>query len=136
MICFLKLSARLSIENSPNFSDKQNADADTFPRQISTSALRCGFDPGLRDQSLDIDRLCLQWRNTNCHRERHEAIRIGSRLAFAGFTIAGVVQNNHGMAHTQPDRKDRVPAMREVTYRRTCSRSRNAGLMLADALAT
>ena len=70
----------------------------------------------LRDESLDIDRLRLQWRNANRHSQRHETINFGSGLPLAGFAVAGVVEGNHRMADTH--RKDRVPAVCEIAVKK------------------
>src|SRR5262249_42143274 len=68
------------------------------------------------DQSLNIDRLRLQWRNSNRHRERHKSVDFGSGFTLARFAVTCIVQCNHGVAYTHG--KYRMTAMREVAFQK------------------
>ena len=68
------------------------------------------------NEGFDIDRPDLQWRNANCHCQRHEPVDFGSGFTLAGFAVASVVHGNDGMADAH--RKHRVAAVRKITFQK------------------
>jgi hypothetical protein len=67
------------------------------------------------DERLDVDRLGLQRRDPDRHRQRHETVDLGGGSALAGFPIGCIVHGNNRMAHAH--RKHRMTAVGEVTFK-------------------